>query len=402
MGRRFSLFLACLLLSVVVTPATAQTAAETRARLKAMYDPAAADIAAGRYDSAQTRLRAAMAVAEPALGPDDPQTLELRNDLALAAYGLGQAELAERMLNQIVETQRRVQGPKHPDTLLAIDNQAAVLAALGRTAQAAALYREAWSGRIATLGQAHRKTLESGLSLAVCLCELSRCDESALIERQLLEVAIKADGDKAPMAILAATRLSVSLWRQGFYDEGDDLILRTAKLSSGALAKDDPIALEVAAAVAEGLRRLGSEDSLALLQRIETREKSVNPLGDARTLFAMYGVAAALIEMGRTQEGKHKLQEIQNAIARQTRADGSALSIAITTQVALGAAEDRLGQPRAAYEAYTRACDLVLQRYGDRRASGGGEAAMKGMVAARDVFLRRISGGWALAHGRTG
>ena len=80
---------------------------------------------------------------ERVLGPDHPDTLASRDNLAAyqAAGRLGEAiPLHERTLAD----RERVLGPDHPDTLTTRNNLAAAYRAAGRTAEAITLHEQTW------------------------------------------------------------------------------------------------------------------------------------------------------------------------------------------------------------------------------------------------------------------
>ena len=65
------------------------------------------------------------------LGPDHPDTLTSRNNLAAAYQAAGRAAEAIPLYEQTLADRERVLGPDHPDTLTSRNNLAAARAALG-------------------------------------------------------------------------------------------------------------------------------------------------------------------------------------------------------------------------------------------------------------------------------
>ena len=59
----------------------------------------------------------ALAARERVLGPDHPDTLHSRNNLALAYQEAGRLDEAIPLLEQTLAARERVLGPDHPDTL---------------------------------------------------------------------------------------------------------------------------------------------------------------------------------------------------------------------------------------------------------------------------------------------
>ena len=69
---------------------------------------------------------------ERVLGPDYPDTLALRNNLAEADRAAGRAAEAIPLHEQTLADRERVLGPDHPDTLTSRNNLAAAYRAAGR------------------------------------------------------------------------------------------------------------------------------------------------------------------------------------------------------------------------------------------------------------------------------
>ena len=79
---------------------------------------------------------------EQVLGPDHPDTLTSRNNLALAYRGAGRTGEAITLDEQALAARERVLGPDHPDTLTARSNLATTYRAAGRTGEAITLYEQ--------------------------------------------------------------------------------------------------------------------------------------------------------------------------------------------------------------------------------------------------------------------
>ena len=69
---------------------------------------------------------------ERVLGPDHPDTLLSRNNLALAYRAAGRTDEAISLNEQTLADRERVLGPDHPDTLKSRDNLANAYRAAGR------------------------------------------------------------------------------------------------------------------------------------------------------------------------------------------------------------------------------------------------------------------------------
>jgi hypothetical protein len=88
-------------------------------------------VAAGRAAEAIGLHERTLADRERVLGPDHPDTLQSRNNLATAYQDAGRAAEAIPLHERTLADLERVLGPDHPNTLQSRDNLAAARAALG-------------------------------------------------------------------------------------------------------------------------------------------------------------------------------------------------------------------------------------------------------------------------------
>ncbi len=130
---------------------------------------AAAQRAAGRADEAAADERAA---ADPQAATPQEQT----------PSGLGPIALHEQVLADL----ERELGPEHPDTLAARNNLALAYQAAGRTGEAIALHEQALAERERVLGRDHPGTLNSRSNLAVAYQAAGRTDEAVALHERIL------------------------------------------------------------------------------------------------------------------------------------------------------------------------------------------------------------------------
>jgi hypothetical protein len=119
--------------------------------------------AAGALATLEVLLSAQLAV----LGPDHPDILTTRNNLALARGEAGDWTDAVTAFEGLLADQLRILGPGHRDTLVAWSNLAMAKGEAGDPAAAAAEYEKVLAARIRVLGPKHPDTLASRSQLAV-------------------------------------------------------------------------------------------------------------------------------------------------------------------------------------------------------------------------------------------
>jgi tetratricopeptide (TPR) repeat protein len=108
----------------------------------------------------------ALADFERILGPDHPNTLGSRNNLAGAYASAGRTAEAIPLLEQTLTDAERILGPDHPNTSSSRNNLAHAYESVGRTAEAILLLEQALADRERILGPDHPDTLTSRSNLA--------------------------------------------------------------------------------------------------------------------------------------------------------------------------------------------------------------------------------------------
>jgi len=103
---------------------------------------------------------------ERVLGPDDPDTLTVRDNLAAAYRAAGRVAEAIALHEQTLADRERALGPDHPDTLTSRNNLALAYAQAGRTAEAIPLHEQTLAALERVLGPDHPYTLTSRDNLA--------------------------------------------------------------------------------------------------------------------------------------------------------------------------------------------------------------------------------------------
>ena len=106
-------------------------------------------------------LDVAVAVVEDVLGPDHPDTLTVRNNLAGAYDSVGRFGEAIELFEQVLAEYERVLGADHPDTLTVRNNLAGAYKSAGRFGEAIELFEQVLAERERVLGPDHPDTLNT-------------------------------------------------------------------------------------------------------------------------------------------------------------------------------------------------------------------------------------------------
>ena len=160
---------------------------------------------AGRADEAIVLHEQVVAGRERMLGADDPLTAQSRQNLAAAYRAAGRTEQsstdpdatapqeqtlvgpgAVALHQQVLADRERVLGPDDPDTLAARNNLAVAYQTAGRIDEAIALHEQALADRERVLGPDHPATLNSRSNLAVAYQAAGRIDAAIALHQQVL------------------------------------------------------------------------------------------------------------------------------------------------------------------------------------------------------------------------
>jgi len=110
------------------------------------------------------------------LGPDDPDTIRARTDLARAYHQTGRVDDAIPLVEQVLAARERLFGADHPGTLASRNNLASAYRATGRAADAIGLFEENLAACERLFGTDHPRTLASRHSLDLARQESAQAD----------------------------------------------------------------------------------------------------------------------------------------------------------------------------------------------------------------------------------
>jgi tetratricopeptide (TPR) repeat protein len=162
---------------------------------------------------------------EARLGPDHPDALGSRNNLALAYLAAGRAGEAAALWEGAMPALRRALGAAHPNTLGMMSNAAIARERLGRWGDAEVLWREVLSHRRAANPPEDRMLAGTLVGLGRNLLGQSRWSEAEPLLRECLAICEKTD-PAGYRRFEAMSLLGGALLGQGRHAEAEPLILR--------------------------------------------------------------------------------------------------------------------------------------------------------------------------------
>lgn len=180
-----------------------------------------AGIYQGNYREAEADLHAILDAQLRILGPDHPETLSTRHEIARLIVDEGRLGEAEELCETVLANETRILGAEHPQTLATRHYLLRAVGELGRRAEAEAGYRDLLKARTKVLGAAHPYTLTTYNNLAVQVAHQGRHAEAEAIYRDMSETGTPVLGPDHPYLLLARSNLAATLTDQGRQTEAE-------------------------------------------------------------------------------------------------------------------------------------------------------------------------------------
>jgi serine/threonine protein kinase/tetratricopeptide (TPR) repeat protein len=201
------------------------------------------------------------------LGPDHPNTLTSRNNLALAYRAAGRTAEAIALLKATLKLREAKLGADHPETLTSRNNLAVAYQAAGRNAEAIALLEETLKLQETRLGADHPETLISRNNLAVAYRAADRTAEAIALHEVTLSLSEAKLGADHPNTLQSRNNLAAAYWRAGRLDRSIPMFEATLKAREAKLGPDHPETLWTKANLGVNYLDAGRRDeSIRLLE----------------------------------------------------------------------------------------------------------------------------------------
>ena len=138
--------------------------------------------------TAEALYREIIRLDEKVYGPEHPDTLVARQDLATTLQAEHKYPEAEAEYRDVIGIEQRLIGPEHPDTLTCRNNLAEVLDDEGEFAEAETECRQIIGLEEKALGPENQVTLNSRGNLAVALIGLGKFADAEVQYKEVLEL----------------------------------------------------------------------------------------------------------------------------------------------------------------------------------------------------------------------
>jgi tetratricopeptide (TPR) repeat protein len=324
---------------------------------------AAAAYIEGHYTLAEHAWRRAYQAktSDGRLGPEHPDTLASRNDLAGVLRDLGRLEEAEAEHRAVLETRTRVLGAEHPDTLASRNDLAGVLRDRGRLEEAEAEHRAEFETRSRVLGLDHPATLASRGNLAAVLRARGRLGEAEAEYRAILETISRVLGGDHPAALTGRSSLALVLYARGRLDEAEAEHRAVLEGRTRVLGTDHPDSLASRGNLASVLYAQGRlEEAEAEHRAIVETMTRVLGADHPGTLASRGSLAGVLYARGRLGEAENEQRAVLEGRTRLLGADHPGTLASRGSLAGVLYARGRLEEAEAGYRAVLHGRARVL------------------------------------------
>ncbi len=271
----------------------------TRNNLAAAYQ------AAGRIAQAISLHEAAHKQYETKLGPDDPHTIAARNDLALAYVGAGRYTDALPLLESNLKQSVSKLGADHPNTLISRINLATTYDHVGRNAEAIPHFEAVLVHADSKLGPDHEYTLTALNNLAVGYWATNRPEKAIPVFETLVKTLESKHGASHPTTLRVVGNLGLNYLDSGQTDKALPLL---EKAYEGA--KQDPALREFGNALLRGYAKAGkAQQAAAIRNELLAAARRALPGNSPELASALAPLGTSLLEISAFADAEPILRE---------------------------------------------------------------------------------------------
>ena len=239
---------------------------------------------------------------EQILGPDHPDTMTSRTNLATAYRAAGRTAEAIPLHERTLADRERILGPDHPDTLHSRNHLANAYRAAGRAAEAIPLFERTLADRERTLGPDHPDTLTSRNYLGYAYQAAGRAAEAIPLHERTLADRERILGPDHPDTLHSGNNLANAYQAAGRTAEAIPLHERTLADRERTLGPDHPNTLRSRNNLADTYRRAGRAEAIPLHERtLADMERILGP-DHPDTMKSRNNLANAYQSAGRAAE----------------------------------------------------------------------------------------------------
>ncbi|WRZ54751.1 tetratricopeptide repeat protein [Streptomyces sp. NBC_01314] len=258
---------------------------------------------AGRIQDALDLRERVLADCERVLGPDHPATLTAVHNLANSYRDAGQVQDALDLTERVLAHRERILGPDHPDTLSTRNNLANSYSAAGRVQDALDLRERVLADCERVLGPDHPATLDARNNLANSYSDAGQVQDALDLRKRVLADYERILGPDHPATLTARNNLANSYSDAGQVQDALDLRKRVLADCKQILGPDHFSTLTARNNLANSYSDAGQvQDALDLRKRVLADCKQILGPDHPATLTARNSLAVSYSDAGQVQD----------------------------------------------------------------------------------------------------
>ena len=195
------------------------------------------------------------------LGADHPDTLTVRNNLAIAYKSVGRFGEAIELFEQVLGEREGLLGPDHPDTLAVRNNLASAYKSVGRFGEAIDAWEELLPDCQRVLGADHPVTLTVRDNLASAYRSVRRFGEAIELFERVLADRVRVLGPDQPDTLATRNSLAVAYYSVGRFGEAIDALEKLLPDCQRVLGREHPLTKQVEKNLEAAKRKMNPPDT---------------------------------------------------------------------------------------------------------------------------------------------
>ncbi|MYS87853.1 tetratricopeptide repeat protein [Embleya scabrispora] len=275
----------------------------------------------GLYSAAITLQERMAADTARVFGPEHPETLAARGNLAVSYARAGRTGAAIVIEEQVLADRERLYGPGTPETLTARANLAVSYWRAGRTDDAIVIEEQVLADRERLFGSEHPETLRARANLGVSYWQADRIDDAIDLLERVVADAVRVLGPEHPETLTARGNLAVSYTRAG--RTGAAIVIEEQVLADRErlLGPEHPASLGTRANLAASYRQVGrTDDAIVIEEQVLADRERLLGTEHPDTVNARTNLAASHLKAGHTDDA---IALLERAIADSERLSGT-------------------------------------------------------------------------------
>ncbi len=240
---------------------------------------------------------------DPQLGPDHPETIAARANLAVSYHAAGHKAAAVTLFESVVADRERLLGPEHPDTIAARANLAASYGSTGRTAEAITIGEQVVSDRERLLGAEHPDTIAARANLAASYDAAGRTAKASALLEKVVSDCEHLLGPEHPDTVAARGMLAASYGSGGRMAAAITMRERVVSDCERLFGPEHPDTVTARTALAASYQSAGrTTEAITIGEQVVSERERLLGTEHPDTITARAVLAASYGSAGRTTE----------------------------------------------------------------------------------------------------